>query len=178
MKTATQNLEDDHIHILRLTEVMEHMTYEAEPEVSHLEDIVDIIRNFADAIHHSKEEDVFFPYLSQRGFSKSSGPIVVMLHEHETGRRLVQAMVDNIELYKRGDKKALKAIYQNMREYAELLRTHIFKENNILFRMADRALSEEDNAELLLKFEEAKPAKLPSEDYIKRIDALALLYTI
>lgn len=178
MKTATQNLEDDHIHILKLTEIMEHITYEAEPEVSQLEDIVDIIRNFADGIHHAKEEDVFFPYLSQRGFSKSHGPIVVMLHEHVTGRHLVQAVADNIELYRTGDKKALKTIYQNMRDYAELLRTHIFKENNILFRMADRALSAEDNAELLSKFEEAKPAKLTSEDYIKRIDALALLYAI
>lgn len=178
MTTATQNLEDDHIHILRLTEIMEHMTYESEADVSHLENIVDIIINFADRIHHAKEEDVFFPFLSQRGFSNSQGPIGVMLHEHVTGRNLVQSMAENIAFYKQGDKKALEKAYQYMRDYAELLRSHIFKENNILFRIADRVLTQEDNEELLLKFGKTKPEEIPSEEYIKRIDALAVLYAI
>ena len=36
-----------------------------------------------------------------------------------------------------------------MAGYAELLQNHIGKENNILFRMADRALSESDHKDLL-----------------------------
>ena len=43
-----------------------------------------------------------------------------------------------------------------MAGYAELLQNHISKENNILFRMADNALSEKDQQDLLKQFEEAE----------------------
>lgn len=178
MTTATQNLEDDHVHIIRLTEVMEQLTYEAEPEVEHLESIVEIIRNFADGIHHAKEEDIFFPFLAQRGFSSSQGSVAVMLHDHVTGRNFVKGMAENIALYKQGDKNALEKIYQNMRGYAGLLKSHISKENNILFRMADSVLSEEDHAHLLAKFGNSEKADQPSGNYVKMIDNLAVLYTI
>ena len=59
-------------------------------------------------------------------------------------------------LYKGGNLTALGKIYSNMAGYAELLQNHIGKENNILFRMADNALSESDHKDLLIKFEEAE----------------------
>ena len=90
MNTATKNLEDDHVHILHLIEVMERVIGSENPDVSHLESIVDIIRNYADGLHHAKEENQFFPFLSKRGFSLSQGPVAVMLHEHAQGRDYVR----------------------------------------------------------------------------------------
>jgi hemerythrin-like domain-containing protein len=181
MSTATKNLEDDHVHILKLIEVMERVIGSENPDVSHLESIVDIIRNFADGLHHAKEENEFFPFLSKRGFSLSQGPVAVMLHEHIQGREFVKGMADNISLYKGGNNSALGRIYSNMAGYAELLKNHIGKENNILFRMADRALSETDNEELLKQFEKAEKTHVagsPSADYINRIDQLASSYGV
>lgn len=177
MKTATQNLEDDHVHILKLTDVMEQMTYNNDPDPADLETIVDIIRNFADGIHHAKEEDLLFPLLSKRGFSMHQGPVAVMMNEHVTGRNFVAGMTDNIALYRHGDKNALSLVYRNMRGYAELLRSHISKENNILFRMADRVLSKEDQEILLSEFIKTESSRLPSE-YINKIDNLAVLFEI
>lgn len=181
MNTATKNLEDDHVHILRLIDVMEHLTRSENPDISHLESIVDIIRNFADGIHHAKEENLFFPFLAERGFSTTQGPVAVMLQEHMQGRNFVKGIADNITLYKNGNKEALNEIYRNMTGYAELLRNHIGKENNILFRMADRVLSESDHLNLLGKFEEAERNHIStagSEDYIERIQNLVSLYNI
>lgn len=178
MKTATQNLENDHVYILRLTEIMEHVTYDNDPEVSTLESIVDIIRNFADGIHHAKEEDIFFPFLSEHGFSLSQGPLAVMLNEHKTGRDYVKGMSDNISLYRNGDNGALEKVYYYMRAYAELLQSHISKENNILFRMADKALSVRDQEKLLTEFSRAEKMKLPSSQFTNKIDNLAVLYQI
>ncbi len=178
MKTATQNLEDDHVHILKLTEIMEQITYDSNPDVKDLESIVEIIRNFADGIHHAKEEEIFFPFLSKRGFSNSSGPVAVMLNEHVAGRNFVKGMSDNIKLFSLGNKKALDNVYMNMRGYAELLRSHIYKENNILFRMADRVLSESDQENLLLDFSKTESTGLNASQYIKKIDSLAVLYQI
>ena len=109
---------------------------------------MDIIRNFADGLHHAKEENQFFPFLANRGFSLSQGPVAVMLHEHVQGRDYVKGMAENISLYKGGNTSALGKIYSEYAGYAELLQNHIGKENNILFRMADRALSETDHQDL------------------------------
>jgi hemerythrin-like domain-containing protein len=181
MNTATKNLEDDHVHILKLIQVMERVIGTENPDVSHLESIVDIIRNFADGLHHAKEENQFFPFLAGRGFSLTQGPVGVMLNEHVQGREFVKGMAVSIDLYKGGNVSALGRIYSNMAGYAELLHNHINKENNILFRMADNALSEEDHRELLNQFEEAGKnysSGASSGDYIKMIENLASLYEV
>jgi hemerythrin-like domain-containing protein len=181
MKTATKNLEDDHVYILKLIDVMEHITQTENPDVNHLEIIVYIIRNFADGLHHAKEENLFFPLLAERGFSPTQGPVAVMLHEHVLGRNFVKGMADNIELYKSGNKASLSEIFRNMNGYSELLRNHISKENNILFRMADNALSEADQNNLLNKFAEAEKSHVQvpdSKTYSEQIKELASLYNI
>jgi len=181
MDTATKNLEDDHVHILQLIRVMERIIGSENPDITHIESIVDIIRNFADGLHHAKEENQFFPFLANRGFSISQGPVAVMLMEHVRGRDFVKGIAENISLYKGGNLSALGKIYSNMAGYAELLQNHIGKENNILFRMADRALSEEDHQLLLKQFEEAEKTHVSgssSEEYIKKIQQLASVYGI
>ena len=181
MNNATKNLENDHVHILRLIEVMEHITLLNEPEINHIEAIVDIIRNYADGTHHAKEEDLFFPFLAEKGFSTTQGPVGVMLHEHVMGRNFVKAISDNISEYKNGNTKAKTEIYRNMTGYVELLRSHISKENNILFRMADRVLSESDNQLLSKKFKEAEKkhaSRDSADEYIVKIKNLVSHYNL
>jgi hemerythrin-like domain-containing protein len=181
MNTATKNLEDDHVHILRLIDVMEHISRSENPDISHLENIVDIIRNFADGVHHAKEENLFFPFLAGKGFSPTQGPVAVMLHEHAMGRNFVKGMADNIALFKNGNLSALSEILRNMEGYAELLRNHISKENNILFPMADKVLSESDHLNLLDSFKEAEKkyvSSVDSIDYPERIKDLVCFYNI
>jgi hemerythrin-like domain-containing protein len=181
MKTATKNLEDDHVHILRLINVMEHITHSENPDINHLESIVDIIRNFADGLHHAKEENMFFPFLEGKGFSAVQGPLAVMLHEHMQGRNFVKGISDNITSFKSGNKSSVREIYKNMAGYAELLRNHISKENNILFRMADKALSDIEQQNLLAQFDTVEKNRLAGTrvtDYIERIKTLASFYKV
>ncbi len=70
MTTATQNLENDHMHILRLIGVMERIIVNGNPNIEHLETIVKVIREFADGLHHAKEEQLLFPLMVQKGFLK------------------------------------------------------------------------------------------------------------
>jgi hemerythrin-like domain-containing protein len=181
MKTATKNLEDDHIWVLKLTDVMNAVTLSGKPDINHIEDIIEIIRNFADGLHHAKEENIFFPALESKGFSPQQGPVAIMLNEHIQGRNFVKGMAENIELYKTGNKAALQEIYRNMSGYAELLVSHIKKENNILFRMADNALSDSEQKKLLEQFEAVEqnhPKGEKVSDYINRINALTMFYKI
>lgn len=179
MTTATQNLENDHVQILRLIEVMEKITESSVPNVEHLEMIVKIIREFADGLHHAKEEQLLFPLMVQKGFSTTSGPVAVMLHDHAEGRNFVKGMAEGISQYKQGNSVALKHIFTNMLGYANLLKNHIGKENNVLFRMADNVFSAAEQESLLLDFtkvENNQENNKSKDDFVAMIDSLAEIY--
>ena len=181
MTTATQNLENDHVQILRLIEVMECITQSDNPNVEHMETLVKVIREFADGLHHAKEEQFLFPLMVQKGFSNETGPVAVMLHDHVEGRNFVKGMAEKISLYKQGETTALKAIYKNMLGYADLLKNHIGKENNVLFRMADNAFTTAEQQSLLLDFtkvENERENGQSKKDYVLMIDNLAGIYVI
>lgn len=181
MNTAAKNLEDDHVHIIKLTDIMLHMVNNNIRNVSHVGKIVSLIREFADGLHHAKEENLYFPYLSNRGFSQEQGPVAVMLHEHVQGREFVRGIAENLALFSQGNEEAISAVYENMNGYAQLLRNHISKENNILFRMADNVLSDSDNQVLLRNFSEAEKSHYTSKgnrNYISEIKELADYYGI
>ena len=152
MNTATQNLENDHVYILRLIDVMEKMVLNCATDTAHMEMVVNLIKTYADGFHHAKEEKVLFPLLVEKGFSNEQGPVSVMLHEHVEGREFVKGISERIDVYKAGNVSALPEIYQYMQGYVDLLKAHIGKENNVLFRMADKALSSDEQLELLNKF--------------------------
>jgi hemerythrin-like domain-containing protein len=179
MKTATENLENDHVHILRLTEVMLRMAAIGSPDPAHVESVINIIRNFADGIHHAKEENLLFPKLAEKGLSPYQGPVAVMLHEHVEGRNYVKGMSENLGLYKNGKEDAATGIALNMEGYASLLQNHIAKEDNILFRMADNVLSLKEQSDLMTDFEKVESEQeegTKPADYIFRINELAAIY--
>ena len=179
MNSATKNLENDHVHILQLIEVMEQMVQLPDPNIADLEEVVELIRNFADGLHHAKEENFLFPLMAEKGFSLQQGPVAVMLMDHEQGRGFVRGMSENIQLYKNGQLSALNLIYANMKGYMELLSNHIAKENNILFRMADNVFTTENHQNLNTQFsviDAGSAAGNASTDYISRINKLANQY--
>ncbi|MFN8210542.1 MAG: hemerythrin domain-containing protein [Bacteroidales bacterium] len=179
MKTATENLENDHIYIIQLTEIMDRMAETDNPSAEDTAVVIDIIRNYADGIHHAKEENLLFPKLGEKGMSPHQGPVAVMLHEHVAGRNYVKGMTESLELYLKGDTSAAAVLRQNMTGYASLLQNHISKENNILFRMADNVLSPDEQKNLLGLFQEEennpKDGRKP-EFYISAISRLAGKY--
>ena len=181
MNFATQNLEDDHVYILRLIDVMESMTAHSFPAVTHLEEAVALIKNYADGLHHSKEETLLFPLMAAYGFSSTQGPVAMMLHEHTIGREFVKGISDNIELLKEGDLSAFNLVSANIKGYGELLQNHIYKENNMLFRMADNALTDSDQQSLFQQFEKLENeggSNHTKSDFIARIVRLEQAYQI
>ena len=177
MNTATQNLENDHEYILKLIDVMECITTTSDPKVEDLESMVYLIKNYADGLHHAKEENMLFPKMAEKGFSPEQGPVAVMLHEHVQGREYVKGMAEGIVAYKSGNQAALSLVYQNMDGYGELLRNHISKENNVLFRMADNVLSVDEQQSLLDRFAQVESESAPDE-FKNRIESLAKAYQV
>jgi len=154
---ATEALEEEHRVIERMVNVLQKACdklekgEEVSPEV--FKKAVDFIRTFADRCHHGKEENILFPVFEERGIPREGGPIGIMLLEHEHGRRYVRGLADAIEKYERGDKSAKKEIWENARNYGNLLTQHIYKEENILYPMGNRTLSQSDQTDLMKRFE-------------------------
>jgi hemerythrin-like domain-containing protein len=120
---------------------------------SDLERFVTFIREYADAYHHGKEEDMLFTAMVERGMSTESGPIAVMLAEHEQGR----AHVATLREVSAGEGPIAPAEATEIAGagvgYVELLRGHIMKEDQILYPMALQILPGDAVAALSARFE-------------------------
>jgi len=155
--SATEELATEHRAIQRMLAVLEAGAQRLEagqqvrPDL--FREVVDFVRNFADRCHHGKEEENLFPRLQERGVPREGGPIAVMLFEHDEGRQHIAAIDDAIGAYERGDPAAARTIAENALAYVELLRQHIWKEENVLFPMANEVLSGQDQSELVERFE-------------------------
>ena len=104
---------------------------------------VTFIREFADACHHGKEEDILFAAMVEAGFSRQSGPIAVMLMEHDLGRTHVRALAGLSAQEAAWSVEDRQRLGEAAHGYADLLRAHIHKEDAILYPMAEQRLPPE-----------------------------------
>lgn len=164
MKNATGILRQEHDAILKMLDVTEEVAQRLESGVdvsaATLHRLHEFFRTFADTCHHGKEEDLLFPALEKKGMPRQGGPIHVMLVEHDQGRALIKQMVEAAEAYEQNPKNAALRWSKAARGYAELLRNHIAKENDVLFMMAERMLSPQDQEKLAEEFEKVETEKI------------------
>ncbi|MBI3944441.1 MAG: hemerythrin domain-containing protein [Armatimonadetes bacterium] len=179
---ATQQLRDEHEGIKVVLSVLEHLATQQERgqavNTGHLDEIVDFLRTFADKCHHGKEEDLLFPALAQAGIPVEGGPIGMMLQEHTLGRGYIQGMVDALAQMKAG-RDAGSEFARNALGYVELLRSHIEKENQVLFAIAEHHLPEAEHVRLAAGFDQVEQERIGPgvhERYHEMIHALRDAY--
>lgn len=102
------------------------------------------LNEYVDACHNRKEEVCLFPLLEQRGIPRHGGPLAVMLDEHEQSKRLLARVNELGNLYSSGNLTILGDLTRAFEEYTTLVKNHYWKENDILFKMAQQALTEMD----------------------------------
>jgi hemerythrin-like domain-containing protein len=159
----TETLMHEHRVIERMLRVLTIASQKAENDsldTDLFEKAIDFIRTFADKCHHSKEEGELFPLFVMKGIPNEGGPIGMMLKEHDIGRSYVKAMEQALLKYGDGDQSQSKVVSQNAQEYINLLSQHIQKEDNILYPMGNRALSDSDRETLNKKFEAIEISKV------------------
>jgi hemerythrin-like domain-containing protein len=139
---CTDLLSQEHKTILRALDVLDHMAAHVENdqpvEVRDVETILRFLRAFADEHHQAAEESALFPELMKTS-AANEGPLRQMIFEHDQERSLVEGMEDALHT-KKGMEFAHFA-----RRLTDLIRTHIRKEDHILFEIANRSLSKEQD---------------------------------
>lgn len=115
---------------------------------------VDFLLQFGDRVHNVKEETVLFPLMGQRGIPSQGGPIGVMLAEHEAERTLLQRFLDALPgLASLSDDEAA-VLKSDGAQYLKVRAEHIWKENDVLYPMGRKVLTDEDNGNLVAEFEQ------------------------
>jgi len=169
-------LKEEHQAILLMLQVLEAACKKLEAgkdlNKDDLYKMVDFIKIFADKSHHYKEEDLLFPAMVEAGIPKDGGPIGVMLAEHTMGRNFVQGMRQALEEFSTGKTEASSQIVTNARGYIELLTNHIYKEDNILYPMAEMHITDERHNELLEEFEQVITDKIGIDKHKELIETL------
>ncbi len=98
-------------------------------------------------LHRRKEEDVLFPRLALH-FPLGQGPVHCMLLEHRDEHEHISALRRALE------QGRLDAAVEAGRYLLDLLRNHIWKEDNVLFPMAGHLLVAAEQEEVLKEFGE------------------------
>jgi hemerythrin-like domain-containing protein len=135
-----------------------------EPKVEMLRATVEFMRQYADRCHHGKEEAYLFTLLERKGVPIGGCPLGGLTHEHEKGRALVTALAEATEAYQRDGVAAREAVKQSLHALAALYPAHIWKEDYLLFPMANKLLSAEEQRNLRGQFELVE-AELGREAY-------------
>ena len=147
MNRAINDLVHEHGAVLSALQVLKGIASRLEAgeavEESDISDIIGFLKLFADRCHHGKEEGLLFPALVGAGLPKGSGPVGVMLQEHERARGLIAAM--EASSFPKLDPARFAAAVEG---YVDLLGRHIAKENDILFPLAEKVLTERQFAEM------------------------------
>jgi hemerythrin-like domain-containing protein len=115
-------------------------------------DFGDFFANFADRLHHGKEEARLFAAMLDHGFSREDGPVGMMLLEHDEGRRHVDALRRLSHGGGALTSDERQAFIDHARDFSSLLRDHILKEDEVLYPMAVHALSAGEWDDLLGAF--------------------------
>jgi hemerythrin-like domain-containing protein len=162
--TPTETLMHEHQIILMVLDGAERearwMEDSGAVRAETVSEMLDFFRNFADRCHHSKEEKLLFVKMEERGMPVEGGPIGAMLYEHDQGRQLTKAMADALPLATSGDPAATAAVWQNLLAYVRFLRAHIHKEDHVLYPMADRLLTAEDQRGLMEAFDKVEAEEI------------------
>ena len=178
---VTQTLMTEHQFILKYNNVMVQFSDRLleTKSASNLEQFgpyfTDFIQEFADKFHHSKEEDILFQELIKPGVLSHCNPIPVMLHEHDEGRTACEGLIRAIK----------ESNFEAFKEFAHLfqdvLEAHIFKEDNVLYPMAEEALGslkKEEINHLYSKAEEEQESDILWVSFKEKLAEIEELLTV
>jgi DUF438 domain-containing protein len=150
LRNWNQLLMDDHQAAEKVLAAFEQTLAAAEPPAPALvAKVVDFFVTYVDETHNQKEERHLFPLIETRGIPRTSGPLAVMLAEHAQSRALLAEWRSAAESYIGGDRSALATLRDLFAKYAQLLKDHYWKENDVLYPMALRVMSDADNAAVI-----------------------------
>ncbi len=174
MLTAMEELAREHKIMQRAVAVMDRLVEQLElrhrVETDLLRDLLRFMREFGEHCHHGKEESYLFPYLESKGVPSTGCPLSALRGEHAKSRQLMFDLNSAVAAYIAAPEGARLTLIQVLQSLVALYPAHIWKEDYLLFPMAEKVLSTEDDAVLLQQFAMAEDGLGPNvQDAFERL---------
>ena len=173
---ATDILKQEHENIKLMLRIIEISTARIEiggqVPVEDIEQMVEFLKVFVEGCHFKKEEDILASSLESADLPRETGPIGVMIAEHNTSKVNSDALGQAVAEYKKNDATVIPKIVESSSNYVELMTRHINRENNMLFPLADARLSDDEQGMLALKFDAVEQEEMGSEKCVQFIESL------
>ncbi|AFS83128.1 hemerythrin domain-containing protein [Candidatus Nitrosopumilus sediminis] len=171
--SATNQLRADHDQVKRLEKIVfkcsEELKKGADIPFSDLSKIMIVISEFIDTIHHSREENSYFPCVSDHGSLKDE--IHRFLVEHEFGRNVARLISRHLKLWKEGSDER-EPVSRYLNAYGVFLKDHLHKENKFFDTAEANVLTKEEEANMYEEYKSVFAIVKKVEDMIKEIDYL------
>ena len=171
--SATNQLRADHEQVRRLEKIVlkcaDELNKGTKIPFSDLRKITIIISEFIDTIHHSREEDSYFPCVASYDTLKDQ--IRKFLIEHEFGRNIARQISHHLKRWENGE-DAQEPVSRYLRTYGIFLFDHLNKENKFFDDEEDDILSKEEEVEMYEQYKSVFAIVKKVEDMIKDIDYL------
>jgi hypothetical protein len=152
-------LMEEHKLLLKLTHGLKDIAREIEGaknfnSVSEkMKQLPDFVEHFKESeSHYLREENVLFPYLEKHGIKE---PPAIMWMEHNKIREIKKILYQLIEAHKSmGFGDFTKQLNEVALSLTDMLSTHFYKENNILFPTALEVMEENEWKDIRNQFDE------------------------
>jgi hemerythrin-like domain-containing protein len=171
--SATNQLRADHDQVRRLEKIVAKCADELykgnKIPFSDLTKITMVISEFVDTIHHSREEDSYFPCVAS--YDSLKDQIRKFMIEHEFGRNIARQISNHLKRWKDGE-DAQEPVSRYLRTYAIFLNDHLNKENKFFDEAEADILSKEEEIEMYEQYSSVFAIVKKVEDMIKEIDYL------
>ncbi len=143
-KTLTR----EHHHILTglvcLEKAKNALEENKQPPAVFFEESVLFFSQYADRLHHYKEEFLLFSILASKKEGTIDLEVGALRHQHELNRKLMGKIQNALKGYMAGSEIAVTTVLRNLSPYISVLRRHIYREDHLFFPMAEKELSEKD----------------------------------
>ena len=152
---AIQELRSEHESIATILERFERWIDQAEQDFEVDREVIgrllDFFEQSVDGQHQEKEERVFLPCLMRR-VTGQSAHVHKLFREHLEDRKLLAMMRNNLEGACFGEPNCIRVLVRHGRLYLAHEHKHARWEETLLFELAERILTPEDDREIAQGF--------------------------
>lgn len=155
--TPTENLINEHKVINDLLGIMSKIAEKIKSKgifyTNDIEDIMEFSKNYIEKSHHGKEQ-IFYPVLASAEIPIEKEAISLMLYEHILTHNYLKDINNCVQNCKIGNAFSGEILAETLMNYVLLEERHMQKEVNIIYPIANDVLSNEQQNQILIQFDE------------------------
>jgi hemerythrin-like domain-containing protein len=143
--SSIENLFDEHRLIERVVDAMASFTSEVQTDCEHgrceLMRLLTFFREYADLLHHEKEEELLMPALTEAGIRWDDGLLAQIRKDHEFERHLLQTLRHAALQVGEWSPDQCRRINEISQRFVQFMRGHIAREEQQLLPELQSKLS-------------------------------------